>query len=65
MTVKKPKIGDRVRAVIPGAYVEPRTIFGTVVTLLNSMFVMHEDEKTMPIFVFYKDEWRESNEDLL
>jgi len=62
---KKPKIGDHIRAVIPAAYVDDRVVFGTVVTLLSTMFVMYDGDKPTPIFVFYKDEWRLSNEDLL
>ena len=60
---KKPKIGDRVRVRQVNAYGEDVTFLATVHSLLSTQFVAYAGDSIH--FVFYRDEWRLSNEDLL
>jgi hypothetical protein len=60
---KKPKIGDRVRVHQTNAYGEDVIFTATVHSLLSMQFVAYAGDSIH--FVFYTDEWRVSNEDLL
>ena len=62
---KKPEIGMYVRVHQTNAYGEDHIFFGRVYVLLSKMFVVHQEGRDYPSYVFYTDEWRESNEDLL
>ncbi len=61
--IKKPKIGDRVVVHQQDGYGNDFTFFATVHSLLSTQFVAYAGDSIH--FVFYKDEWRISNEDLL